>query len=156
MAFLLSLLLLATPQARPEASSASAAFSIFEKNCTRCHGDTGFAKSYLLVDREAMVRTGKIVPGQAEDSILYKRISGALEPIMPQGGSKMSDSDIAAIKRWIEDGAPDWKSNVASGKDSRRFLTDADVLSAIEKDLITVGTDTSRRFFRYFTLTNLY
>jgi len=68
MAFLLSLLLLAMPQVQPEVSSASAAFAIFEKNCTRCHGDTGFAKSYMLVDREAMVRAGKIVPGHAEES----------------------------------------------------------------------------------------
>ena len=30
------------------------------------------------------------------------------------------------------------------------------MISAIEKDLTSAGTDTSRRFFRYFTLTNLY
>ena len=153
MAFLLSLLLLAFPQARPEASSAEAAFSVLQKNCVSCHGDTGFARSYMLLDHAAMVKAGKIVPGRAEESILYKRIAGTVEPLMPQGGTKLRDGDIAIIKRWIDEGAPSWTPTLS---EPRRLLTNADVISAIEKDLVSAGTETSRPFFRYFTLTNLY
>jgi hypothetical protein len=107
----------------------------------------------MLLERAAMVRTGKVKPGSAEASILYKVISGEMEPRMPVGGVKLPDSDIATIKKWIDEGAPDWK---LSSTEPRRFLTNDDVISAIEKDLASSGTDTSRRFFRYFTLTNLY
>ena len=153
MVFMLSLLLMTTPQVQPEPSSASAAFAVLQRNCARCHGDTGFAKSYLLLDRAAMIKAGKVVEGNAAESILYRRITGVSEPLMPSGGPKLPDSDIAIIKRWIEDGAPDWKP---SSPDPRRFISSDEVIATIEKDLVSAGTDTSRRFFRYFILTNLY
>jgi hypothetical protein len=153
MVLTLALLLVAVPQVQPEASSATAAFAVFQKNCGGCHGDTGFAKSSMLLNRAAMVRTGKVTPGSAETSVLYNVITGATEPRMPAGGVKLPDSDIAIIKRWIDDGAPDW---TPAATEPRRFLSNEDVISAIEKDLTASGTDTSRRFFRYFTLTNLY
>jgi hypothetical protein len=154
MVLTLALVLMSVPQVQPEASSAAAAFAVFQKNCVGCHGDTGFAKTSMLVDRAAMVRTGKVKPGSGEASILYKVISGAMEPSMPDGGPKLADSDVAIVKRWIDDGAPDWKPS--SSTEPRRFLSNEDVISAIEKDLASSGTDTSRRFFRYFTLTNLH
>ena len=83
MVLTLALLLATVPQVQPEVSSAAAAFVVFQKNCAGCHGDTGFAKGYLLLDRSAMVKAGKVTPGNAAESILYKRISGAIEPIMP-------------------------------------------------------------------------
>ena len=86
MVLTLALLLAAVPQVQPEVSSAAAAFVVFQKNCAGCHGDTGFAKGYLLLDRSAMVKAGKVTPGSAAESILYKRINGAVEPIMPDGG----------------------------------------------------------------------
>lgn len=153
MVLTLSLLLMtAVPQVQPEASSASAAFAVLQKNCAGCHGDTGFAKSYMLLDRAAMIKAGKVAPGNAAESLLYKRITGAVEPVMPSGSAKLPETDIATIKRWIDEGAPDWKLPPASG----RFISNDDVISAIERDLASTGNDTSRRFFRYFTLTNLY
>lgn len=152
MVLTLALLLMSVPQVQPEASSAAAAFAVFQKNCIGCHGDTGFARNSMILDRAAMVRSGKVKPGSGEASILYKVISGAMEPSMPDGGPKLPDRDIATIKKWIDDGAPDWKSAI----EPRRFISNEDVISAIEKDLTSSGTDTSRRFFRYFTLTNLY
>jgi mono/diheme cytochrome c family protein len=153
MVLTLSLLLMAVPQVQPAPSSASAAFAVLQKNCGVCHGETGFAKSYMLLDRSAMVKAGKVTPGKAEESILFKRVTGAVEPLMPDGGPKLPDADIAILKRWIDDGAPDWKTSPA---EARRFISNEDVIAAIEKDLASSGTETSRRFFRYFTLTHLY
>ena len=48
-------------------SPASQVLAIFEKRCASCHGETGSARTYMLLDRAAMVRTGKVVPGRAED-----------------------------------------------------------------------------------------
>jgi mono/diheme cytochrome c family protein len=125
MILALLLLLGLMPQVTPETSSATAAFAIFQKNCASCHGDTGFAKGYLLLDRSAMVKAGKVTPGNAADSILYKRISGAVEPIMPDGGPRLPESDIAVIKQWIDAGAPDWK---LSPSEPRRFISNEDVI----------------------------
>ena len=104
MVLMLSLLLLTVPQSQPENSAAAGAFAVLQKNCAGCHGDTGFAKTYLLLDRSAMVKAGKIAPGNASESRLYKRITGAVEPLMPEGGTKLTDADIATIKRWIDEG----------------------------------------------------
>lgn len=153
MILALSLLLGLMPQAKPEPSPASAAFAVFQKNCASCHGDTGFAKGYLLLDRAAMIKTGKVTPGNAAESTLYKRVTGVAAPLMPQGGPKLPDSDLDIIKRWIDAGAPDWKS---SSPEPRHFISNDDVLEAIELDLASAGTETSRRFYRYFILTNLY
>src|SRR5688572_30781972 len=138
MVLMLSLLLLTVPQSQPENSAAAGAFAVLQKNCAGCHGDTGFAKTYLLLDRSAMVKAGKIAPGNASESMLYKRITGAVEPLMPEGGTKLPDADIATIKRWIDEGAPDWKP---PSTEPRRFISNDDIISAIEKDLASAGTE---------------
>src|SRR5262245_5141970 len=142
MVLTLALLLVTVPQVQSEVSSAPAAFAVFQKNFAGCHGDTGLAKAYLLLDGTTMVKAGRVLPGNASESILYKRISGAAEPLMPDGGPKLPESDIAIIKRWIDEGAPDWKP---SSSEPRRFISNEDVIDAIEKDLTSAGTDTSRR-----------
>ncbi len=153
MILTLSLVLGLMPQVTPEPSPAAAALAVFQKNCASCHGDTGLAKSYLLLDRSAMVKAGKVAPGNAAESILYKRVTGAAGALMPQGGPKLPEGDIAILKRWIDEGAPDWKPVTS---EPRHLISNDDVIAAIEKDMVTAGTDTSRRYFRYFILTNLY
>jgi mono/diheme cytochrome c family protein len=142
-----------TPSPQTPASPAAEAFAVFQKHCLGCHGDNGYARTALHLDRAALVTTGKVLPGRAEDSILFKRLTGAIEPLMPDGGPKLPDAEIAAIRRWINEGAPDWKP---ASNEPRRLISNSDVISAIEQDLLTRGADTSRRYFRYFVLTNLY
>jgi hypothetical protein len=107
----------------------------------------------MLLDHAAMIKTGKIVPGRPEESLLFQRITGEIEPVMPAVGPKLSDGDIALIKQWIYEGAPEWST---ARTPSRRFITNDEVVSAIEQDLNSFRGDTSRRFLRYFVLTNLY
>jgi mono/diheme cytochrome c family protein len=141
----------AVQQADP--SVAARAFEVLQKRCSSCHGDTGSARTYMLLDHAAMIKTGKVVPGKPEESPLFQRITGSIEPVMPAAGPKLADSDIALIKQWIADGAPEW-STVPTP--ARQFITNDDVVSAIERDLNSFHGDTSRRFLRYFVLTNLY
>jgi mono/diheme cytochrome c family protein len=145
----------ATPitQQQTDPSSAARVFEIFQKSCASCHGDTGSARTYMLLDHAEMVKTGRIVPGRPEESLLYQRITGVVEPLMPAGRPKLADADIAIIRQWITDGAPKWPVPNAQ---VRKFITNEAVVAAIEKDLNSSGTDTSRRFLRYFVLTNLY
>ncbi len=153
MVLMLSLLLAAMPQTPTGNSSADAAFAVLQKDCARCHGDTGSAKNYMLLDRAAMVKAEKVLPGNAADSILYKRITGAAQPLMPAGGTKLRDEEIAVIRRWIDDGAPDWRVPTA---DHRPIRSNDETLSTIEKDLASADSGNNRRFYRYFLLTNLY
>src|SRR5262245_41096170 len=77
-------------RAETGSSSANQAFAVLQKHCARCHGETGFAKAYLVLDRATMISTGKVVPGHAEESPLYQRITGAIQPLMPAGGSRLT------------------------------------------------------------------
>jgi len=46
-----------------------------------------------------------IVPGKAADSRLIQMLEGKVQPRMPFGAEPLPESDIAAIKAWIEAGA---------------------------------------------------
>ena len=84
---------------------------ILVKRCLSCHGgkeeiEAGFS----LVDRPGLLRGGDsgpaIIPGNAKDSLLYKLITHAKEPYMPQQSRKLTDEQIAHIAAWIDLGAP--------------------------------------------------
>jgi len=45
-----------------------------------------------------------IVPGNSTKSPLYRRVTGEDQPVMPLG-AKLSDAEIAILKRWIDTGA---------------------------------------------------
>jgi hypothetical protein len=107
----------------------------------------------MLLDRAAMVASGKVIPGQPEKSPLYRRVTGELEPMMPEGGPRLPDSELAALKRWIDEGAPQWNAQPAP---RRRFISNDEVVAAIEQDLISFDGEASRSWLRYFVLTNLY
>jgi hypothetical protein len=59
--------------------------------------------------------------------------------------------DIAAVKAWIDAGAPDFNEKAAA----RAFVSNTDILELIHKDLIAAN-QRSRKFLRYFTITHLY
>ncbi len=86
---------------------------IFNQACVSCHPNSGnldltATNAYnQLVNVNASGYSGKrVVPGDAENSILYKKIdgSGAYGSNMPLGGS-LSNAQINTIKQWIDEGA---------------------------------------------------
>jgi hypothetical protein len=82
---------------------------ILEQNCLSCHGPSMQSSRLNLSTLEGALRGGArgsaIVPGQAEDSRLYRMVAGLDKPAMPLGGNKLADGQIAAIKSWIDQGA---------------------------------------------------
>jgi mono/diheme cytochrome c family protein len=82
---------------------------ILEQNCLGCHGPSMQSSRLNLSTFEGALRGGArgsaIVPGQAEDSRLYRMIAGLDKPAMPLGGNKLPDEQIAAVKTWIDQGA---------------------------------------------------
>ncbi|HYG75073.1 MAG TPA: PSD1 and planctomycete cytochrome C domain-containing protein [Planctomycetota bacterium] len=83
---------------------------IFITHCLKCHGD-GKTKGDLDINtREDLLKGGAegpaIVVGKSKESLLYKLITHADEPYMPEKKPKLADADIASIAAWIDAGAP--------------------------------------------------
>src|SRR6516164_7695247 len=75
--------------------------SIFESSCWKCHGAAIQLSKLDLRSREAALRGGvrgpAIVPGKAEESRLYRFVTGLEKPSMPLDG-KLTADQIATIK----------------------------------------------------------
>lgn len=83
---------------------------IFKASCFPCHGPERRQGGLRLSNREEAFKGGisgrVIIPGDAENSLLVKRISSDEEgPRMPKGMTALSPEQIALIKRWINEGA---------------------------------------------------
>ncbi len=82
---------------------------ILERNCLSCHGETMQSGRFDLRSRESAFKGGArgsdIVPGDPAASRLYRRVAGQERPSMPAQAEPLAASQIAAIKRWIEEGA---------------------------------------------------
>ena len=91
---------------------------ILEASCWKCHGASLQLSRLDLRTRESALRGGErgpaLVPGDAAESRLFRLISGKEKPSMPMDGTKLTDEQIAAIKNWIEQGAP-WGGESAAG-----------------------------------------
>ena len=89
---------------------------ILQNSCWKCHGAAIQLSKLDLRTREAALKGGEhgpsLVPGKAEESRLYRLVSGLEKPAMPMDG-KLTAEQISAIKDWIEQGAP-WDSSAAT------------------------------------------
>ena len=67
---------------------------IMERSCWDCHGERMRRSGLDLRTREAALRGGSlgaaIVPGRAEESLLYRMVAGLEEPIMPRDGDPLT------------------------------------------------------------------
>jgi mono/diheme cytochrome c family protein len=90
-------------------SSADKAVTVVQQNCVTCHGAALKMSNLDLRTRESMLAGGEhgpaLEPGNPEKSRLFRFVSGMENPSMPPG-KKLADSDIAALRKWIEEGAP--------------------------------------------------
>ena len=75
---------------------------ILQSNCLKCHGAKIQLAKLDLRTREGAVR---VLSPKADQSRLYRLVSGLEKPAMPMDG-KLSATEIAVIKRWIDEGAP--------------------------------------------------
>jgi mono/diheme cytochrome c family protein len=85
------------------------AASILARNCISCHGPAQQMSSLDLSNRATALKGGQksgpaIVSGNAAASPLFRRVTGQDQPAMPLG-AKLSDADIATLKKWIDSGA---------------------------------------------------
>ncbi|MBM3786360.1 MAG: DUF1549 domain-containing protein [Acidobacteria bacterium] len=84
-------------------------YPAFKQDCFGCHGESQTSSRLDLRTREAMLRGGArgpaILPGNAAGSWLVKVMEGGSGLQMPPG-SKPNRELVAAIREWIDGGAP--------------------------------------------------
>ncbi len=61
---------------RPSLPIQAKAYEILERNCGGCHGKNGpkYGGIKDITSETEMIETGRIVPGNAKESMLYKRL----------------------------------------------------------------------------------
>jgi mono/diheme cytochrome c family protein len=84
---------------------------IFQQTCVKCHGPEKQKGDLRLDSKTDAMKGGKdgavIVPGQADKSDLYKRVSLApgSDDIMPPKGEPLTKAQTDLLKDWINQGA---------------------------------------------------
>lgn len=77
--------------------------NIIKDRCSGCHNATSLQVN--LTNFAGVL--SRVTPGNAAGSLFYRRVSGNLAPLMPQGGPSLSAAELAAIEGWINAGAMD-------------------------------------------------
>ena len=127
--------------------------AIFQQSCLICHGPDGAYKESLLMEHNALIEKGSVVPGNPDASELYKRlITTETAKRMPLGQPQLPDQSINTIRNWILAGAPDWATVTTTDGD---FISTSEILNTIETHLMSLAPF-DRAFTRYFTMTHLY
>src|SRR5579864_6800481 len=85
--------------------------------CLQCHGDALKMGGLDLHTRDGMLKGGTggpaIVAGDAGSSLLIKRVTGQVQPVMPMAPvPALNEKEIATLKDWIDQGAK-WAPDVA-------------------------------------------
>lgn len=98
----------ASPPAPATVSFATQIQPIFTANCVVCHspGGQGSFMNLTVGNAYASLVPQRVTAGDSAGSLLYQRITGALQPQMPLNRTPLSDADQALIKSWIDAGAP--------------------------------------------------
>ena len=128
-------------------------YAIFQQSCLICHGPDGAYKESLLIEHNALIQNGTVVPGNPDASELYKRlITTDAAKRMPLLQPQLPAQSINTIRNWILAGAPDWAVTSTTDGD---FISPAEILNTIETHLMSLSSF-DRAFARYFTMTHLY
>src|SRR2546422_4607190 len=96
--------------AAPGTAEYAAAQAILTAKCVRCHGPEKQKSGLRLDTRTAALEGGidgpAILPGKSAESDLVRRILGQTKPRMPYKEPPLEAAEIAAIRAWIDAGAP--------------------------------------------------
>lgn len=96
---------------------------LLAEHCWQCHGETKQWNSLRLDSAAALAKGGDsgsaVVPGKPEESLLYQAVSRGGDIEMPPD-SPLSEKQIAALRQWIEMGAP-WPLESESPKSSESW-----------------------------------
>ncbi len=102
---------------------------IFQSSCWKCHGGAAQLSHLDLRSRETALKGGErgpaLVPGNADQSRMYRLVSGREKPSMPLDG-KLTPEQVQRIKTWIDEGAP-WENVAPAGATGNALAASEDV-----------------------------
>ena len=149
---ILTLVFLGFGTAQAQDNLAQEAYAIFQQSCFDCHGEHGAFTEDLIIERDALIASGTVVPRNPNASEFFNRLieNTPEKPRMPWGQPTLSADALETIRLWIQAGAPDWDVQY-----DVNFITTDAMLDMIQKHLETL-LEFNRPFARYFTLTHLY
>ena len=112
--------LTAAPVADPLAFFESEVRPVLASACQDCHGPERQQSGLRVDHRDGLRRGGKrgpaILPGNPDGSLLLQAVSGThAELKMPKQGSPLTPTAVAALRTWIEIGAPDPRDQPSQG-----------------------------------------
>ena len=137
----------------PQQQIALDTYAIFQQSCLICHGPDGAYKETLLMEHNALIEKGSVVPGNPDASELYDRLLNTdTAKRMPLGQPQLPAQSINTIRNWILAGAPDWAVTSTTDGD---FISPSEVLNTIETHVMSLASF-DREYARYFTMTHLY
>jgi hypothetical protein len=129
-------------------------YPVLQRVCLDCHGSKQQKAKLRLDTRDVAFKGGRngpvIVPGNAEASELYRRISApkGSETIMPARGEPLSAAQVQLVRDWIDQGAT-WPEGIPSGKHCAYVPPNRPALPAIR------DTSWPRTAIDYFILARL-
>lgn len=97
---------------------------LLKAKCYRCHGDGEELEGDLdLRSRATILQGGKrgpaLVPGRPAESLIYEAVKRTNDLAMPpKAKDKLTEDEVAAIRVWIEAGAP-WVDAGGSERQAR-------------------------------------
>ena len=95
--------------------------SVLVSQCGKCHSQTAEkVRGGLRLDSRADLRRGgdsgaAVVPGKPEESLLIRAIRYRNEELRMPPKAKLPDAVIADFEAWLKMGAPDPRTDLASG-----------------------------------------
>lgn len=140
----------------PCAQTAKKAQTTLQTYCVGCHGpdSPGRGGFKTVVDVPQLIASGKVVPKNADNSPLYKRIKGGTMPPV-EVAKRPGDADVTAIQEWITCGAPDWNAPGGGTGAALEFVSIDQRLRLVLDDLRAMPAISDRRDTRYIDLSNL-
>lgn len=113
-------LLLASVLAAQEVSYTKHIVPLFESRCYGCHAALVKMGSLDLSTYDGLMQGGThgpvVVPGKRQESRLYLSLTGKGSALMPMDGTRLTESQIDLIGRWIDAGAVNDVSAADSAK----------------------------------------
>ena len=77
---------------------------ILTARCHGCHGERTQMKGLRLDNRDDALRV--LSPGKSAESLLLRMVSGTEEKrVMPPAGARLTSTEIARLREWIDEGA---------------------------------------------------
>ncbi len=96
-------------QIKPPVDYAREVHPILASRCLPCHGDEQRSGGLSLATYTGVLQGGRtgatVQPGRSRDSLLIRRVTGAVQPSMPMGKNPLSADQIALIRAWIDQGS---------------------------------------------------